>query len=260
MKQRVRFLAIRLTVVLLFALMAGGAPGAPPEDGDARALVKRVLDGVPDVPFTATMTLTLEGGAQRQLALSHKRVGDARASYLEVTAPLNVKDVRFLFLERLEGRDEQFVYVPAVNRVTQISEDARNQPFLGSEFYVSDLVTPALDDFAYALVGEARVAGRQCRLVEATPKTSEGQLYGKTVLAVDPGDLVILRVEFFDRKGKPLKVWTAERLERIDGVWTAHEQRMTNLQENVGSRLVIDTIRFHADVPDERFTRAYLSR
>jgi len=260
MRQRARLLTARMTIVLLSVIAVGPAAGSPADDGNARALVKRVLDGVPDVPFTATMTLAVEGGVTRELALSHKRVGDARASYLEVTAPLNVKDIRFLFLERIESRDEQFVYVPSVKRVAQIGEDARKQPFLGSEFYVSDLVTPALDDFTYALVGEALVGGRQCALVEATPRKPEDQLYGKTVLAVDPRDLVIVRVEFFDRRSMPLKVWTVERLERIDGVWTAREQRMTNLQEGTSSRLVIDAIRFHAEVPDERFTRAYLAR
>lgn len=250
----------RTAIALLSALLAGAASGSSTDDGDARALVKRVLDAMPDMPFTATMTLATEGGARRDLALSHKRIGDTRASYLEVTSPLNVKDTRFLFLERVEGRDEQFVYVPAVKRVAQIGEDARQQPFLGSEFYVSDLVRPALDEFAYAAVGEAAVGGRQCALVEATPKSPMQHLYGKTVFAIDARDLVIVRLEFFDRKGRPLKVWTVERLERIDGVWTAREQRMTNLQEKVSSRLVIDAIRYHAEVPDERFTRAYLAR
>lgn len=250
----------RMAIALLSVLAAGAANSSLAHGSDARALVKRVLDAMPDVPLTATMTLATEGGVRRELTLSQKRIGNTRASYLEVTSPLNVKDTRFLFLERIEGQDEQFVYVPAVKRVAQIGEDARKQPFLGSEFYVSDLVTPALDDFTYVLVGEAVFGGRQCTLVEATPKSPEEQLYGKTVFAIDARDLLIVRVEFFDRKGKPLKLWTVERLERIDGVWTARQQRMTNLQENVSSRLVIDAIRYHAEVPDERFTRAYLAR
>jgi outer membrane lipoprotein-sorting protein len=235
------------------ATAAGGA-------GDARELVRRTLEAAPHVPFTATMTLTIEGGQVRELSLSHKPIGDARASYLEVTAPLNLKDTRFLFLERTDRPDEQYMYIPSMKRTTQVGEGARQQPFLGSEYYVSDLVSPELDAYTYAVAGEEEVLGRACRLVEATPKRPEDELYSKTVLAIDPADLLILRAQFFDPKGKLLKVWAVDRLERIDGVWTARAQRMTNVQEGTASTLEIRDIRYHAEVPDDVFNRAHLSR
>ena len=249
---------IRLLVALGLALLA--PPRAAAADEPARALVKRVLEAAPRVPFVATMTLTIAGGVERKLELSHKMLGDTRASYLEVTSPLSLKDTRFLFLERTEARDEQFMYLPTMRRVTQVSEDARAQPFLGSEYYVSDLVSPELDAFDYAWAGEATVLERACRLVTATPKDPEGELYARTVLALDPQDLLILRAEFFDTKGRPFKVWTAERLERIDGVWTARVQQMANVQDRTVSRLTIDAIRFGVDLPDATFSRTHLAR
>src|SRR5690606_15896460 len=129
-----------------------------------------------------------------------------------VTSPMDLKDTRFLLLDRAEGRDEQFMYVPQVKRAMQVSDETRKQPFLGSDFYVSDMVRPELDRYTYRFVGEETVGGRKTRLVEAVPVKPEGELYGKTVSAIDPADLLVMRVQFFDPKGTLLKVWTLEKV------------------------------------------------
>lgn len=254
------FQAATLTMAAVMMTVCATTSAARGEDGEARDLLKRVLDAAPAIPFIAKLKLTVQGGVVRELELQHKRLGDARASYLEVTAPLNLKDTRFLFFERTERADEQFIYIPSMKRVTQIGENARKQPFLGSEYYVSDLVTPQLDAFTYRFVGEETLLGRACKLVESVPKTPANELYSKTVLAVEPTDLLLLRVEFSDEKGKPLKVWTVDKLEKIDGLWTPLQQRMTNLQEHVESRLEITEIKYNATVPDDVFDRAHLAR
>ncbi len=244
------------SVAVVFFVAA--APRA--EDDGARDLVKRVLDAVPKVPLTAKATLTSDRGWVRELALSRAFVNDADASYLEVTAPLDLKDTRFLLFDRTQGRDEQFMYIPTVKRAMQISDETRKQPFLGSDFYVSDMVRPELDAFAYRFVGEEKIGERATRLVEAVPKDPERELYGKTVSAVDPTDLLVLRVQFFDDKGTPVKVWTLEKVEKVDGIWTPLIQRMQALQDKHESRFTLTEVKYNADLPRDIFNRSYLTR
>ena len=97
-------------------------------------------------------------------------------------------------------------------------------------------------------------------LVEMTPKQSDKDIYGKTVLALDPKDLLVLRREFFDHKGNKVKVWTIDKVEQIDGVWTLTGQEMQNLPDNTRSRLDVRGIKYNADLPDAMFTPAYLLR
>jgi outer membrane lipoprotein-sorting protein len=247
-------------IIAAIGMLGGASPAAHGAGEDPRDLLKRVLDSAPKKPFVAKMRLATEGGLARELMLNHKHVGDAEASYMDVTAPLDVKDMRFLFFDRIEGRDEQYIYMPAIKRSIQVADEIRKQPFLGSEFYVSDLVTPELDSFTYVFAGDETVAGRACKLVEVTPKSAADQLYSKAILAIDPADLVIVRTQFFDPKGKPLKVWTIDKLERIDGVWTPLVQRMTNQQENRTSTLEISEVRYNVELPDNMFTRTNLNR
>ena len=245
---------------MLAAAASALAIGSQAEEGNARDLVKRVLDAVPKVPFTAKVTLTSDRGWVRQLALSRQHLDGVDASYMEVTAPLDLKDTRFLLFDRPEGLDEQFIYVPAVKRIMQVSGETRKQPFLGSDFYVSDMVRPELDAFTYGFVGEEDVGGRHCNLVEGVPKHPEQELYAKTVSAIDPADLLVLRVQFFDQKGKLLKVWTLEKVEKIDGIWTPLAQQMAHVQDKHWSRLELTEIQYGAKLPAEIFNRTYLKR
>ena len=92
------------------------------------------------------------------------------------------------------------------------------------------------------------------------PVHPEGELYGKTVSAIDPTDLVVLRTQFFDPAGKPLKTWTVEKLERVDGFWTVLSQQMQSLPDDHWSRLALGEVHYNAALPGDVFSRSYLKR
>lgn len=252
--------SIRRALGLVVLAVVASTSAAHSEDDGARDLVKRVLDDVPKVALTAKATLTSDRGWVRELELSRAFVDGADVSYLEVTSPLDLKDTRFLLFDRPNGRDEQFMYVPNVKRAMQIADETRTQPFLGSDFYVSDMVRPELDGYRYRWAGEEKIGERATKLVEAVPKDADDALYSKTISAIDPIDLLILRVEFFDENGKPLKVWTLEKVEKKDGVWTPLVQRMQGLQEQHESRLTLTEVQYGVDLPRDVFSRSHLSR
>ncbi len=236
------------------------AVGASAQDSAARDLVQKVHDAAPKTPLIAKMVLTSDRGWERDLELSHKHLNDGTdASYMEVTAPMDLKDTRFLVFGRPNGRNEQFIYVPAAKRAIQVGAQTRKQAFLGSEFAVGDLVQPSVDAFTYKFTGEEDIDGRHCKLIEAVPKTPDDTLYGKTVFAVDPTALVVVRSQFFDDKGQPLKVWTVEKLEQREGLWTPLQQQMTNVQEHHWSRISLTEVKYDAQLSDEIFNRSYLT-
>ena len=168
--------------------------------------------------------------------------------------------MRYLFYERTVGEDEQYMYLSSMRRAIRLSEKTRREPFLGSTFYVIDMVEPALDDFTYRFVGEQEVGGRACRLVESMPKKPEKEFYGKSVSAVDPKDLVVMRSELYDQKGKLFKVLTVEKLEKIDGFWTALLERMEDVQDQTSSLLETIEITYRVPLTDDTFHVSNLLR
>ena len=252
-------LGIRAAAPIAVLLM--GAVGTHADDTSARDLVQKVRDAVPAAPFIAHGTMTSDRGWTREMQLSHKHLNnDIDASYMEVTAPMDLKDTRFLVFDHKVGRDEQWIFVPQAKRSIQVGSQTRKQAFLGSEFYVGDFVQPDIDSFTYRFVGDEDVGGRHCKLVEAVPKNPADEMYSKAITAIDPADLVVVRTQFFDDAGKLLKVWTINKLEKIDGTWTPVLQTMENVQEKHWSKLQLSDIKYNADLPEETFNKSYLTR
>lgn len=249
--------AVVATLAVLLGILHGPAFG---ETDDASTLVQKVVDALPKVPLIAKLELTVDGQEAREIQLQAKFVNGARASYLEVLAPEALAGMRFLFLQPSKGETVQYLKPTFSRTSVLVSGEIRKRPFLGSVFYVSDLVEPEVDDFSYRFVGEEELLGRHCKLVEAVPKEPAEKIYGKTILALDPKDLLILKRQFFDPSGKLLKVWTIEEVQQVDGTWTLAKQKMTNVQENVSSRLDTLEIEYNADIKDIVFTPKYLLR
>jgi hypothetical protein len=70
----------------------------------------------------------------------------------------------------------------------------------------------------------------------------------------------VLRAEFFDKKRDLFKVWTLDRVEKVNGNWTPYLQRMKNVQQKTESTLELVDIQYGVTLPDEMFTRSYLER
>lgn len=252
---------IRFVLALAVALAAVLPVRASTDDPEARALVVKLRDSAPTVAVTADAILTSSGGWVRKITMSSKGVGEERATLLEVTAPADVAGSRYLLFERTEGPDRQFMYLPALTkRIIEVTDEARREPFLGSDFYVSDLIAPDVNSFTYAFVGDEEVAGNKCRLLEATVKEGAAAPYPRTIFAIDPEALVVWRGQAFDAKGELFKEWTLEKLETIDGQKTPMAQRMRNVQAKSESTLVLENVRYGVDLPDSTFSKQRLSR
>ena len=244
----IRFATV--STVLGALLLLGGAASAA---DDAGALVQNAVGALPRVPFRAALKLTPPEGAPRDLSLSHKVVNGNRASLLEVSEPAELSGMKFLFLENAVTGPEQYIKIKSGRTPVKVEGQIRKQPFLESSFYVSDLVEPKLDSFTYAFVGDEELLARKTKKVEATPKNPGEEIYSKTILWIDPVDLLILKRQFFDKDGKVLKVWTVDKVEKVDGIWTMRDQTMTNVQEKATSRLSTPEVKYNVELKDNIF-------
>ena len=247
---------VRVLLSMLALLVATSASAQE----DARAMIQKALDSLPNTTMTAKIEMSSSRGWTRSIDIYGKRINDAMASYIEVTGPQDVKDTRFLFFERINSPDEQHMYIPMVRRAIQIADETRKQAFLGSDFYISDLVAPELDAYDYAFVGDDELLGRKCRLIEAKPKRPDSDVYSKTIGCLDTTDWMVLRTQLFDKKGQLLKVMTVKKLEKIDNIWTPMDQEMANVQDKTTSTITIKDIHYNVELPDDIFTRARLLR
>ncbi|HYD49816.1 MAG TPA: outer membrane lipoprotein-sorting protein, partial [Terriglobales bacterium] len=175
-------------------------------------------------------------------------------------APTDLAGIRFLFIHRIDRPPLQYIKVAAARRHVLVSDQVRNQPFLDSAFAVADVIEPELDAFVYRLVGEGQIEGRLCQFIEAVPKDRSRHPYGKTVVAIDPVDHLILRRELYDDTGTLLKVNIAESIEKIEGNWIVRRNRMKSLDDGRSSLLEVREINFRVALADQMFRPEYLVR
>jgi len=254
--------SMTMAVVAVIIALFGFAPPAIANDAaEARELALRAVRALPDASFVAKITLTTNQGVRHLELKQMRREDGARLGYLEVTGPEDLAGIRHLFIEPTDGEPpQQYLKLTASRSIVRVSADTRSQPFLGSTFYIADLVEPPFDRYDYRTVGAVELHGRNCKLVEATPKTPGDEPYAKIVAAIDPRDNLVLRRQFYDDSGALLKTWQVEKLVRVQGVWTPLVQDMRNLKEGTESRLETTEIEYGATIPAEVFTPEYLKR
>jgi uncharacterized protein len=258
--------------VPLFALVLAisGAVGSPDEmNADA---VVALVNAVPEGQYVTrklTMELTDRRGKtrSRETLNYRKYFGDEKRTVIFFLAPANVRDTAFLSWDYAdpEQDDDQWLYLPALRKVRRVSAADRGDYFMGTDFTYEDIKLDgklSAADYDYRTLQDAGQDTGAIKL-EALPRTPEivEELgYSKTVATMDPANGMVMEVEFWDTKGRPLKHLVASDISQVDGIWTRHRLDMENLQTGHRTRLIFSEVDYTSPIEDNAFSRQALSR
>lgn len=175
-------------------------------------------------------------------------------------SPASVKNTRFLTAENQDRDDDQWIFLPALNRVRRIASSDNDSSFMGSEFTYYDMKSRRLDDYHYEKVGEGEVLGYPCYIVESHPKEGVDSPYARAVswIPEDPEINLPLKVEIYQSEEVILKILQVEELQQISGFWTPMRITMINQQNKRSSTLVQQKIELDSPVNTRRFSQRFL--
>lgn len=134
--------------------------------------------------------------------------------------------------------------------------------FFGSEFTYYDLGFPFLHWPEPKSIGEDRVRGRDCHVVEVR---ATGQPYARAKLWIDREYSALLRLEAFDEDGSPVKRIAITSFKRIGEIWIprgiecASAPAHQALPAEERSRLEIYAGDYDAKLPAELFLETRFS-
>jgi hypothetical protein len=263
MKVRISQLSIRS--VFLFLLFFGLPLQASAGNEAGAKLAQQVYDrpGGEDAVSQVTMVLSGKGvqTRKRRLALySMDKGGGKRWSLMRFFTPADVKDTGLLTMDYPGNESDQWLYLPALDRVRRISSSRKGGRFVGSDFYYEDLRDrePHMD--THRLIGKGKVGNVNCEILVSTPVDSEDSTYSKRVSWIHRKTLTPLRVDFYKKgKKKPVKRLLARRLKKIQGYWTVLQSTMYDLRTGHKTQLATSRILFDQGIPESLFTRQGLS-
>lgn len=209
-----------------------------------------------DTQGSLTMTLTNNRGEQRMRTLKQfiKDDGKMEKKIMFFVTPADVKNTSFMNWSYTDGRsDDQWIYLPALKRTKRISSEGKSDYFMGSDFTYDDLGDRHPNQDNHKLLREETVDGKDCYVVESTPKEDD-YLYSKTITWVMKDNFLGLKREFYDDRGKLLKVLTIKKFDKVDGFWTILETEMHNVQKNHRTNMKFTDVQKNKGIPDSRFT------
>ncbi len=206
------------------------------------------------------MTLVDRKGKERireftMIRLDIKEGGEQRY-YTYFTAPADVRRTTFMVIKKVPGDDDRWIYIPALDLVRRLSANDKNSSFVGSDFTYEDVSGRHWLDDVHTLVGEDELDGRKVWVIDSIPK--EKANWAKKTSYIDQETYLPLKEDYFDKKGKLFRQFTADQIEEIDGFPTVTVRTMTNLKKKQHTTVSFKDIEYNVGIPANIFQERYL--
>jgi hypothetical protein len=256
------FLSIVQRIFLaFFGLLLGFSALA----NDGLALAQKVYDRPDgrDLTTLSRMVLTEKGRSPRIRELVTYRMDTGRdeiSNLIRFLYPEDIAGTGLLSIDKADGEADQWLYLPALDRVRRISSNRKGGRFVGSDLYFEDLQTRSPAKDRHRLLGQQTENGVLCDVLESIPVESKNSVYRKRISWIDPQTLLAQRIDYFEKdENTPSKRWLLRSKKRIQGYWTVTDSRVIDLQSGHETRMVIDVALYDQKLPARLFTTQTLA-
>jgi hypothetical protein len=245
-------------VALSLLLWLAASPAA--RGDDAAELAQRVHDrpNGRDLVTQGRMVLTEKGRAPRIREIVTYRLdksGGETANLIRFLEPEDIAGTGLLSIDKADGSTDQWLYLPALDRVRRISSERKGGRFVGSDLYFEDLQERKPSKDRHRLLGRQTENGIQCEVIESVPIDAGDSVYLKRISWIDPATLIVQRADYFEKDANtPSKRWLLRGKKRNQGYWTLTDSRMIDLASGHETRMVIDSAVYDQKLPAKLFT------
>lgn len=167
-------------------------------------------------------------------------------SVLRFTAPAEVKGVALLIVNHPDRASDQWMWTPSLERERRIAFQDRSTRFFGTDFSFEDLEERDVDQADFKYIGDEKVDGVDCWLLEARPKESKQSQYTMSKIWVRKDHYLYIKVESYV-KDQLARRMTYSDFAEVKGVWTGRTLEIADVRR--GSRTVMKFEKLDYNVP-----------
>jgi hypothetical protein len=229
-------------------------------DGGASQLAQAVSNRPAgrDMTSLVRMELTERGRVPRVRELITYRLdrGDGEtANLMRFLEPEDIAGTGLLGVTQADGHTEQWLFLPALDRVRRIAGDRKGGRFVGSDLFFEDLQERKPIQDRHQLLAPEAVAGVNCQVLESVPVQSANSVYQKRLSWIDPQTAMVMRVDYFERDDqRPGKRWLLGQRRKIQNIWTVTDSAMTDLGTGHETRLFVHKAVYDRKLPARLFS------
>lgn len=190
---------------------------------------------------------------------------EVRIKYLETAAegnkrllvfdkPVDLRRHALLTVSYPEKLDEHWAYNPDNQQIKRLLSNNASTPFSGSEFNFEDLSSQDLAKYDYRFEREDQLDGIPCTVVSRFPK-DKNSAYQRLETWVDAQTFLILKIDYYDRRGDLFKTLTASDYELFaDKYWRAKQINIKNHQSGKSTEMLWSNYQFNTGLSEKDFS------
>jgi len=216
-----------------------------------------------DMSSKVIMRLKKKGKKPRQRVLysyAKDMGGSERWTLMRFVKPKDVSGTGLLTLDHPGDKSDQWLYLPALDRVRRISSSRKGGRFVGSDFYYEDLMDREVKMDNHFLKGKGRVGKIPCLILISTPKKASSSIYSKRKSCIHKRTLIPISVDFYKRGvKKPVKRLRARKIKKVQGFWTVYDSTMYDLRSGHQTKLFTTRVKYNQGIGNRLFSQRSLS-
>jgi outer membrane lipoprotein-sorting protein len=269
MKQKSKQNKINRVIVfsmIFFFLSASpffSAPSFSGQDLTGEEIIQKVDDLLTTQSAHAKMKMTIEttSGQKRTFVYESWAKDEGEKNLIRYVEPSRVKDQAVLMLN---NANDIWMFFPRTQRVRKLATHAKKQKMQGSDFSYEDMGSGGefKEDFAAKRLEDEEKNDHDCYKVELTRKPDSDISYSRLLIWVIKENYYPIVIEYYDEKDPTYlqKTLTQSNIEVIDGIPTAKNMVMRNLNDQTQTVMEILEIEYDVDLDDRLFTERSLKR
>lgn len=212
--------------------------------------------GLSGAEIQAKLSIVDKAGVRSELAFVSKSMQHEpplAKSLIRFSEPGDLAGASFLQIQKRDGDDERYLYLPDLKRARRISGKLRAEAFMGTDFSFADLDRRDIRESKAELKGKEKVGSHSCFVIDIVPRSADSQ-YSHIEAWVDEGNHLPLRMKMYDRTKTLLKAFEAVEIKRVSGEWFISKSRMVNEQQKHTTELVLQNIVVTKSFPEDEFS------
>lgn len=246
----------RIVYIVVFAATMFWGFSLAAAEPTAQDLIKEAEDLMRGQSNIGTMTMIITTPHwERAMTMDFWEKGKD-LSLVKVTAPPKEAGTVSLKVEQ-----NMWNYIPSVEKVIKVPPSMMMQSWMGSDFSNDDLVRESSisRDYSASISGKKTTPDGEVYVLDLTPKPEAAVVWGKITAYVRATDHIPVKYEYYDEKGKLIRVMDFSDIKLMGGrkiptVWTM----VPKTKEGRKTVVVLKRIEFNVPIADDVFSLSKL--
>ncbi len=246
----------RIVYIVMLGMMLSWGSYLAAAEPTAQDLVKEAEELMRGQSNVGTMTMMITTPHwKRTMTMDYWEKGK-NLSLVKVTAPAKEAGTVSLKVDQ-----DMWNYIPSVEKVIKVPPSMMMQSWMGSDFTNDDLVRESSisRDYNAAITGKQSKPDGDVYVLDLVPKPEAAVVWGKITAYVRVSDHIPIKYEYYDERGKLIRVMDLTDIKRMGGrtiptVWTM----VPKTKEGQKTVIVLVRIKFNVPISDDVFSLSKL--